>query len=591
VVTVYTAGAAGTAMMSTVQAGGATAFASTATVVGGATGAITGGLAGRFGSIAEALGSNSYGQATALALANAGGNYAGQKLMGTDAGFSWRSIAASAVGSLVSAKVTPGLVDKMRIQDKFGYDFASGMTGGMVSAGVRSSFGQTLRQGDYMTVVADAFGNALGSSIANSAAQERELEMKGRISTDMRGVNNRLSEQMEIATDGVAQSHLDRMLGAATDRNLLDATTRFQTQLDVDYARWESAARARVAAEMAARARATSAAPAGFTGASFDYSGFIADRADALNRNRPSYMKSVEERYGIGRMPAMSLANDPRLDPVTRQPLPQMQAADDTWTLARARGERELKARQNMAALDERVGAALAFFGPTYDNGTVSGQLINPITGQRVSNSQREEAIGDILGITTMFVGPSALGRSVGAGRLEVANKIPGAPSSSFEGLGNAATSPWLADSRVGVRLHVESFRDGGSFLIPKSAWERFNEGKALIGDPTGQFITTRATMDKILFEAGGDLAVVKQKLGIPERYWNEEILRVDVHNPLMHNARFPSGFERGANEQFRWGGYTSGGQPEVVLDQIPKAIMIDRIPKNGFTVTPAELR
>jgi len=570
---------------------GVTSFSWANVAAGAATGAITGGLAGRFGSIAEALGSNSYGQATALALANAGGNYAGQKLMGTDAGFSWRSIAASAVGSLVSAKVTPGLVDKMRIQDKFGYDFASGMTGGMVSAGVRSSFGQTLRQGDYMTVVADAFGNALGSSIANSAAQERELEMKGRISTDMRGVNNRLSEQMEIATDGVAQSHLDRMLGAATDRNLLDATTRFQTQLDVDYARWESAARARVAAEMAARARATSAAPAGFTGASFDYSGFIADRADALNRNRPSYMKSVEERYGIGRMPAMSLANDPRLDPVTRQPLPQMQAADDTWTLARARGERELKARQNMAALDERVGAALAFFGPTYDNGTVSGQLINPITGQRVSNSQREEAIGDILGITTMFVGPSALGRSVGAGRLEVANKIPGAPSSSFEGLGNAATSPWLADSRVGVRLHVESFRDGGSFLIPKSAWERFNEGKALIGDPTGQFITTRATMDKILFEAGGDLAVVKQKLGIPERYWNEEILRVDVHNPLMHNARFPSGFERGANEQFRWGGYTSGGQPEVVLDQIPKAIMIDRIPKNGFTVTPAELR
>jgi hypothetical protein len=101
-----------------------------------------------------------------------------------------------------------------------------------------------------------------------------------------------------------------------------------------------------------------------------------------------------------------------------------MQAADDTWTLARARGERELKARQNMAALDERVGAALAFFGPTYDNGTISGQLINPITGQRVSNSQCEEAIGDILGITTMFVGPSALGQSAGAGRFEVPNPV-----------------------------------------------------------------------------------------------------------------------------------------------------------------------
>jgi hypothetical protein len=123
---------------------------------------------------------------------------------------------------------------------------------------------------------------------------------------------------METATDGVAQSHLDRMLGAATDRNLLDATTRFQTQLDVDYARWESAARARAAAEMAARARATSAAPAGSTGASFDYSGFIADLASRQNGSPPYYRKPVAEQYGIGRMPAMSLANDPRLDPVTR---------------------------------------------------------------------------------------------------------------------------------------------------------------------------------------------------------------------------------------------------------------------------------
>jgi LysM repeat protein len=157
---------------------GVTSFSWANVAAGAATGAITGGLAGRFGSIAEALGSNSYGQATGLALANAGGNYAGQKLMGTDAGFSWRSIAASAVGSLVSAKVTPGLVDKMRIQDKFGYDFASGMTGGMVSAGVRSSFGQTLHQSDYMTVVADAFGNALGNAIVGKIQSSRNDKLE-----------------------------------------------------------------------------------------------------------------------------------------------------------------------------------------------------------------------------------------------------------------------------------------------------------------------------------------------------------------------------------------------------------------------------
>lgn len=56
-------------------------------------------------------------------------------------------------------------------------------------------------------------------------------------------------------------------------------------------------------------------------------------------------------------------------------------------------------------------------------------------------------------------------------------NRIPGALDAAFEGLGDPTTSPWLADPRAGVRLHVESFRDGGSFLIPKSKWELFNEG------------------------------------------------------------------------------------------------------------------
>jgi len=216
VVTVYTAGAAGAAMTSAAQAGGATAFASTATVVGGTasaslttlgavtagaiggaagaasgmavgsamgvasfnwrgvaagavTGAISGGLAGRFGSVADALGSNSYGKAAALALANAGGNYAGQKLMGTDAGFSWRSIASSVVSNLVSTRVAPGIAKGM--DSEFGRDFTYGMTGGMVSAAVRSSFGQTLHQSDYMTVVADAFGNALGNRLVLEARQ------------------------------------------------------------------------------------------------------------------------------------------------------------------------------------------------------------------------------------------------------------------------------------------------------------------------------------------------------------------------------------------------------------------------------------
>jgi RHS repeat-associated protein len=139
-------------------------------------------------------------------------------------------------------------------------------------------------------------------------------------------------------------------------------------------------------------------------------------------------------------------------------------------------------------------------------------------------------------------------------------------------GLGDETTSPWLADKRIGVTSHLETFRDGGSYLIPKSAYERFVQGKPSVGDPTGQFMTTRSYMDKLIDQSGGDLRFIKDKLGIPDPYWNEELLRVDVNNPLLHNARMPSGFERGANEKFVWGGHTSGGMPEIVTDPIPSS-------------------
>jgi hypothetical protein len=137
-------------------------------------------------------------------------------------------------------------------------------------------------------------------------------------------------------------------------------------------------------------------------------------------------------------------------------------------------------------------------------------------------------------------------------------------------GLGDATTSPWLNDPRIGIAEHIERFRDGASYLIPKSAYEKWIKGQAMIGRADGQFVTTRDAMDRILTESCGDLGKVKQRLGIPDEFWNEELIRIDIDNPLLYNARFPMGIESGANELFHWGGYTSGGLPEVVLNQIP---------------------
>jgi YD repeat-containing protein len=158
------AGAAGAAAsMAVGSAMGATSFSWRGVAAGAITGGLTAGLA-QFGTIGAAASAGNWGKAAALAVANAGANYAGQKLAGVDTSFSWRSIAASAVSSVVAAKVAPSVVNKLGLESEFANDFAHGVTGGLVSAAVRSSFGQTIHGSDYLTVVADAFGNALGNA-------------------------------------------------------------------------------------------------------------------------------------------------------------------------------------------------------------------------------------------------------------------------------------------------------------------------------------------------------------------------------------------------------------------------------------------
>lgn len=144
------------------------------------------------------------------------------------------------------------------------------------------------------------------------------------------------------------------------------------------------------------------------------------------------------------------------------------------------------------------------------------------------------------------------------------------------EGLGDSSTSPWLDDPRVGIRSHLETYRGGGSYLVPESAYNRFVKGQKSIGRPDGQFITTKKDMDKLISETGGDVSKISNRLGTR---WNEPLYRVDIENPLLHNARFPSGLESGADpELFRWGGYTSGGMSEIIIDPIPS---------RAFSVSP----
>jgi hypothetical protein len=89
-----------------------------------------------------------------------------------------------------------------------------------------------------------------------------------------------------------------------------------------------------------------------------------------------------------------------------------------------------------------------------------------------------------------------------------------------------------------------------------------------LIGRADGQFVSMSKAIDKIIEKAGGNTQEIAKLLGTR---WSGQLYRVDIPRPLLRNARFPSGLESGADPVlFRWGGYTSGGQPEAVIDPIP---------------------
>jgi hypothetical protein len=68
--------------------------------------------------------------------------------------------------------------------------------------------------------------------------------------------------------------------------------------------------------------------------------------------------------------------------------------------------------------------------------------------------------------------------------------------------------------------------------------------------------------------DAGGDVRKLEQLLGLDRGYLGDNPVLVEVAKPAR--LRMPSGNEPGANLQWRPGGYTSGGVPEAVIDQIP---------------------
>lgn len=119
--------------------------------------------------------------------------------------------------------------------------------------------------------------------------------------------------------------------------------------------------------------------------------------------------------------------------------------------------------------------------------------------------------------------------------------------------------------------LHKAQFENGGGWLAPKWALDKF--GREKLGRADGQFIMTGDELNQVLVETQGNIQEIEKKLGIPCGAWDKVMVKIEVNKESLQktNLRMPSGNEAGANEHWLPGGKLPSGRTEGVIDAVPK--------------------
>ena len=153
---------------------GVASFSWRSALVSGAATAATAGLAGaaqagRLGAILAGTGKTATAaRAVVAAMAGQVTSYGASRALGLEASFSWKSIAASAVGAALTANIggVP-LAEGGSSTGKFINDLGGGLLRGAITSTTRRVLG--LGKQDWGQVAIDAFGNALGNAAVSGA--------------------------------------------------------------------------------------------------------------------------------------------------------------------------------------------------------------------------------------------------------------------------------------------------------------------------------------------------------------------------------------------------------------------------------------
>ena len=130
---------------------------------------------------------------------------------------------------------------------------------------------------------------------------------------------------------------------------------------------------------------------------------------------------------------------------------------------------------------------------------------------------------------------------------------------------------PNMYMSSTEIEVHLSLFKDGAVRIQSKESFEKaIKLYGSNIGDPaTGTFVLPKSVVNKAVEASNGNPRILEDLLGLDPGYLGKHPIILNINNPS--NIRIPSGNEAGAWPEY-WipGGYTSGGVPEAVVNQIP---------------------
>ena len=126
--------------------------------------------------------------------------------------------------------------------------------------------------------------------------------------------------------------------------------------------------------------------------------------------------------------------------------------------------------------------------------------------------------------------------------------------------------SDYISDEEI--RRHIRIFEEEGVAKIISKEQLKYAEKnyRGAIGPESGQYATSEVIIEKAIKASDGDPRKLEKLLALDEGSLGEN--PVIIKPKKIRFLEFPSGNEKGANDYWKPGGYTSGGIPEVVVNQ-----------------------